>query len=247
MMLDIQNAASAQDTDPAYQAVILVDPYSTGCLIAQEISKRGYTILALWTKHFSPIMKTHVPLSCENLTYAAQVDEGDRTLAETAAACRAALGEVGGTTTTTAQSTTTPTIRIVACLAGGEAGVDLADALSEYLGVRTNGTDIPNRRDKQRQQELVAAHGLRSVRQAGGRTLTDEVLEFLHTEEYPIVLKPVESAGSDGVKLCHNVEEAKDHFEVLMKSQMVNGGEVPAVLCQGGSCDCCVTAICLPF
>jgi biotin carboxylase len=41
-----------------------------------------------------------------------------------------------------------------------------------------------------------------------------------------------ESAGSDGVKLCHDFEEAEEHFHVLMKSQMVNGGDCPAVLCQ---------------
>jgi biotin carboxylase len=117
------------------------------------------------------------------------------------------------------------------CTAGGEAGVDLADALSEKLELRTNGTAIPNRRDKKLQQELCRDAGLRSVRQAGGSKF-DEVEHFLRTEEYPLVLKPVESAGSDGVKLCHNFNEAKEHFDVLMRSQMVNGGEVPAVLCQ---------------
>ena len=92
-------------------------------------------------------------------------------------------------------------------------------------------TEIPNRRDKKLQQELIRDLGLRSVRQAGGKEFS-EVESFLRTEEYPVVLKPVESAGSDGVKLCHNFNEAKEHFNVLMKSQMVNGGEVPAVLCQ---------------
>jgi len=45
-------------------------------------------------------------------------------------------------------------------------------------------------------------------------------------------LKPIESAGSDGVKLCHSFEEAEDHFHALMSSQMVNGGTCPSVLCQ---------------
>jgi biotin carboxylase len=109
--------------------------------------------------------------------------------------------------------------------------VDLANALSERLAVRTNGTKIPNRRDKKVQQELIKASGLRSVRQAGGDKFED-VEPFLQTESYPVVLKPTESAGSDGVKLCHNFNEAKEHFELLMKSQMVNGGNCPSVLCQ---------------
>jgi biotin carboxylase len=120
---------------------------------------------------------------------------------------------------------------IVACLADGEAGVDLADALSEHMGWLTNRTAIPNRRDKKLQQELIKKNGLRSVRQAGGSNWED-VEQFLKTEEYPLVLKPIELAGSDGVKLCYNFDEAKEHFEILMKSQMVNGGACPAVLCQ---------------
>ena len=200
--------------DASKEAVVIVDPYSTGCLVAEEIFKRGYQIIAMWTKGFSDVMKTHVPMSVTNLQYYTEVTEA-ATLDETAASVQAAA----------------KAFRIVACLAGGEAGVDLADSLSEKLEVRTNGTDIPNRRDKKLQQELIRDQGLRSVRQAGGRNFSD-VESFLRTEEYPVVLKPVESAGSDGVKLCHDFDEAKEHFDVLMKSQMVNGGEVPAVLCQ---------------
>ena len=159
-------------------------------------------------------MKLHIPVSVNELQYHAEIDEAE-TLEATGAAVRKAAGG----------------LRVVACMAGGEAGVDLADALSEHLKVRSNGTQIPNKRDKKLQQELIKKQGLRSVRQAGGDKF-EEVEPFLRREPFPVVLKPVESAGSDGVKLCHNFEEAKDHFNVLMKSQMVNGGECPAVLCQ---------------
>ena len=109
--------------------------------------------------------------------------------------------------------------------------MDFADVLSEYLGLLTNGTQIPNRRDKKLQQELIKKIGLRSVRQAGSDNFS-EVEPFLRTEPFPVVLKPVESAGSDGVKLCYTFDEAKEHFDLLMRSQMVNGGGCPAVLCQ---------------
>lgn len=200
--------------DASKECVVLVDPYSTGCLIAEEILKRGYTVMALWTAGFSAEMKTHVPISVNELRYHAEIEEAE-TLEATADAVRKAAGG----------------LRVVACMAGGEAGVDLADALSEFLRVRTNGTAIPNKRDKKLQQELIKKRGLRSVRQAGGVKF-EQVEPFLHREPYPVVLKPVESAGSDGVKLCHNFEEAEEHFQLLMKSQMVNGGECPSVLCQ---------------
>jgi len=200
--------------DASKECVVVVDPYSTGCLICEEIQKRGYQLVALWTKGFAPEMKTHIPISCGKLNYKTQVDEVG-SLIETAEAVKKAAGA----------------FKIVGCIAGGEAGVDLADALSENLNVRSNGTDIPNKRDKKIQQELIKKRGLRSVRQAAG-TKFEEVEPFLKREPYPVVLKPIESAGSDGVKLCHNFEEAREHFNVLMKSQMVNGGDCPAVLCQ---------------
>lgn len=218
-----------QTNDPTGEAVVIVDPYSTGCLVAQEIHLRGYQLICLWTTGFSEDMKTHVPLSCNHLEYYAIVEE-KLTLESTKDAVAKAAGP----------------LRVIGCIAGGEAGVDLADALSEFMGLRTNGTDVPNRRDKKVQQELVRSAGLRSVRQAGSDKFED-VEPFLKTEKYPVVIKPTESAGSDGVKLCQNFDEAKEHFDVLMKSQMVNGGECPAVLCQGECGDvfsvCCVRVV----
>jgi biotin carboxylase len=201
---------------PKKNLVVLVDPYSTGCLIAQEMMRRGCAVMALWTIGFSDEMKTHIPLSCSGIKYYAEADEQD-TMEATVAMVRETAGSGHN---------------VVACLAGGEAGVDCADALSEALQLVTNGTDIANRRDKKLQQELVKAAGMRSVRQGGGGVFEGEVRHFLETEDFPVVLKPTESAGSDGVKLCHTFEEAKEHFELLMDSQMVNGGECPAVLCQ---------------
>ena len=196
--------------DASKEVVIIVDPYSTGCCIVEEIQKRGYATIAIWTLGFSEEMKKHIPMSVGSLTYKAEVDQCED-LDDTVKVVYKAAG----------------TLRVVACIAGGEAGVDLADALSERLKVRTNGTRIPNKRDKKIQQELIAQAGLRSVRQACSDKF-EEVEDFLLREPYPLVLKPVESAGSDGVKLCHNFEEAKEHFRVLMSSQLINGGDCPA-------------------
>ena len=165
-----------------------------------------------------PRLRSHaVPTSCaDSLTYYAEVNEQNN-LTETAIAVTEAA---------------TP-FEVKACICGGESGVAFCDALSEKLGVLTNGTDIPKRRDKKLQQELIKAAGLRSVRQAGSGNFAD-VEEFLRTEQYPVVVKPVESAGSDGVKLCHSFEEAKEHFHLLMNSQQRVGGSGAhaAVLCQ---------------
>jgi len=202
--------------DASKEVVVVVDPYSTGCLIVQEIQSRGYKVIALWTKGFSDEMKKHVPLSCGTMKYHAEVTEGDN-IGETTKILYKAAGQ----------------LRIVSCICGGEAGVDAADVLSERLMVRTNGAQGPfaNRRDKKVQQELIKAAGMRSIRQAAGKQFSD-VEAFLRSEHYPVVLKPTDSAGTDGVKLCHNFEEAKEHFELLFEVEAVNGGFNTEVLCQ---------------
>jgi hypothetical protein len=95
-------------------------------------------------------MKTHVPISCRgSLNYHAVVEQQDDKMR--------------------IRSRSQPRLlkrQAVPCgchCAGGDRGVDFADALSEYCGLLSNGTDIPNRRDKKIQQELVGAAGLRSV------------------------------------------------------------------------------------
>jgi hypothetical protein len=206
------------------QVVVLVDPYSTGCLVGQEISKRGYLLIRVWSKGISEIMKGHQPESCHDLRYYDTVtvddlttvaDDGTNLVAVTAAAIQEAAGD----------------FPVVSILAGGDRGVDFSDALSEYFGILTNGTEIPNRRDKKIQQELVRAAGLRAVRQAGGNQWSD-VEEFLQTESYPVVIKPIESSGSDAVKLCQTFEEAKDHFDLIMSTAMIDGGDNTGALAQ---------------
>jgi len=202
--------------DASKEVVVVVDPYSTGCIIAKEVQSRGYKVIALWTTGFSEEMKKHVPLSCGVMNYYEEVNEGD---------------DVGETTRELYK--VAGKLRIVACICGGEAGVDVADLISERLMVRTNGTEgaFAFRRDKKVQQELIKADGIRSIRQAAGKQWSD-VESFLKSETFPVVLKPTDSAGSDGVKLCHDIGEAKDHFHDLFETEAVNGGFNTEVLCQ---------------
>merc|ERR1712048_1175671 len=81
------------------------------------------------------------------------------------------------------------------------------------------------------QQKAVKASGLRAVREALGTKWAD-VEAFVDSESFPVVVKPVESCGSDGVKLCKTKQDAKDHFNLLMHSQRKVGAQGAAVLCQ---------------
>jgi glutathione synthase/RimK-type ligase-like ATP-grasp enzyme len=199
------------------EVVLVICPYSTGCCVALELQLRGYHLVCVWPQGFSENMKTHEPVSCKGLLqYDITIEEAD-TIADTAALVKDLAGRYHWT--------------ITACVCGGEAGVDLTDALSEELGLLSNGTSVVNRRDKKVQQELAQAAGLRSVRQASGQCLAD-VEPFLQSERYPLIVKPLDSAGSDGVKLCRSYEEAVDHVQALIGSPMVNGGFCEELLCQ---------------
>lgn len=200
------------------QTVVIVTPYSTGCWVAYEVQKLGYKLICLWSAGFSEVMKTHCPSAVKNdLHYDVEIDEQD-TMEATAALIHKLEQENNW--------------QVVSCVCGGEAGVDLADGLSEYLGLKTNGTCVANRRDKKVQQDLIKAAGLRGIREVAGNKLSD-VQEFLEDETYPIIVKPLDSAGSDGVKLCHTYQEARDHFLYLINDhEMVNGGSCHDVLCQ---------------
>ncbi|KAL7535048.1 hypothetical protein ACHAXR_009051 [Thalassiosira sp. AJA248-18] len=200
--------------DASKEVVVVTDPYSTGCLVVNEMISRGYQVIALWTQGFADEMKGHIPMAAGEMKYYAEITECHN-LAGTIKAIYKAAGP----------------LRVVACLAGGEAGVDCADIVSERMNLRTNGTQVANRKDKKVQQELIREAGMRSVRQAAGKKWED-VVEFLQKEQYPVVLKPTDSAGSDGVKLCHNLEEAKEHFHHLFEVEAVNGGFNEEVLCQ---------------
>jgi len=212
-VLDELCATPVDDDDPLKQVVIMVDPFSTGILIAKEVMKRGFHVIALFTKLFPAVMKEHYPVSCGKLEYFAVLEEG-KTIDETADAVQSTAGG----------------LRIAACIPGDDLGVDLVDAISEKLGLLSNGTAI-SRRNKKVQQDLIAKAGLRSIRQEVGADFSDVAL-FLKTEQFPVVLKPANSAGSDGVKLCFTFEDAKKQFDDMKKSHVLDSMDVPSILVQ---------------
>eukprot|EP00438_Fugacium_kawagutii_P001353 Skav232145 [mRNA] locus=scaffold1040:22588:24689:- [translate_table: standard] len=92
--------------------------------------------------------------------------------------------------------------------------LQVADALAEFMGLRGNSTadGMDNRRDKRVQQNAVKKAGVRSVRSACGTTWSEDGIfgevgnapvATSAEENYPLIVKPVESAGSDGVKKCN--------------------------------------------
>ena len=117
----------------------------------------------------------HIPVTCRGLKYVAQVDDLPAWTLEDLVegigqAARRAATQMGKAE---------DYFEIAGCISGGEAGVDMADRLSERLGVRSNGTqgDWANRRDKKVQ--VRAARGsvcARAGRRSTGTDLTPALL-----------------------------------------------------------------------
>ena len=101
---------SYNNTVASNEVVVMVTPYSTGCCLAQEIQRRGYTLICLWNQGFSDDMKKHVPTSCSELKYLAELTECDD-MADTIASLEKTAASGG--------------CKIVGVICGGEAGVDL--------------------------------------------------------------------------------------------------------------------------
>jgi biotin carboxylase len=180
-------------------AVVVVDPFSSGALLSALVLQRGLRCVMVFSEMDSPIaglVQQGTSLQ-PDLTI-----QHDAAHPDQEAALQLTLAELGALPHP-----------ILAILPGAETGVELADRLSSRFGTRTNGEDIEGaRRNKFFMGERVRSRGVRAARQRLA-TSEAELLAFLGEDcPPPVVVKPLESAGSDDVSLCHSVEEAVAAF-----------------------------------
>ena len=119
---------------------------------------------------------------------------------------------------------------IAAVIAGAEPGVEVADALSERLSLRSNSTLLTEaRRNKFVQSEQIRSKGLRAVKQFSSDSW-DDIQSWIESELVPdpssnfkVVVKPQDSAGSDCVTLCNNMEEVRAGYHSIIGKSNVLG------------------------
>ncbi|WP_241844384.1 ATP-grasp domain-containing protein [Kitasatospora sp. CB01950] len=120
----------------------------------------------------------------------------------------------------------------IGLLPGIERAVMLADDLSERLGLPTNGTALSlTRRDKFEMIETVRRAGVPGTEQLLAADL-DTLLDWYAKNPGRIVLKPVSSAGNDGIYFCDTADEVRAAFGKLLGARSVLGQENRAVLAQ---------------
>ena len=122
---------------------------------------------------------------------------------------------------------------IRAIIPGCEAGVHLADILNEHfhLETRNDFSKSDARRNKYLMQETIRLAGIPAVEQTIVNQL-EPLLKWSQSNGYPVVLKPEESAGSDGVFICKSEEQVVKAFHAIMSKKSVHGFQNRHVVAQ---------------
>jgi hypothetical protein len=118
-------------------------------------------------------------------------------------------------------------------VAGAETGVPLADALAERLGLPGNGMALSHaRRDKHAMAEAVRAAALNAVEQLRTGDVEAAVAWAQARADWPVVVKPLDSAGTEGVFFCEDAEEVAAAFAATLGRPNALGGANRELLVQ---------------
>lgn len=124
---------------------------------------------------------------------------------------------------------------ILAAIPGVESdGVKLADQLNHHLKLPGNDINkVMMRTDKYFMGEILIRENMTTMKQFKSSDLTLTMNWINQNLQYPVVLKPTASAGTDGVYICDTENEVRHHFgEILSTKENLLGRENNEVLVQ---------------
>jgi L-amino acid ligase len=98
---------------------------------------------------------------------------------------------------------------LIGCI---EPSLAYAEQLCAQMGLPSNGLRLSEARlNKALMTEALRKADIRVPRQLETAQL-DDLLAWVDAHECPVVLKPLNSGGTDNVYLCHSVAEVEEHF-----------------------------------
>jgi biotin carboxylase len=110
----------------------------------------------------------------------------------------------------------------VAVVTGQEPGVEWTDRLNELLGLPGNGSDRSRaRRDKYEMIEALRRAGVRCADQFKSGDAEDVVAWAETRGAYPVVVKPLASAATDGVAICTSPEQVRKAAEAVLGASTI--------------------------
>jgi hypothetical protein len=171
------------------RAAVVVDAYSTGARLAPRFAAAGLPVVHVQSSPRLPdfYMRAFRPGDfVENVVHGGDLE---------ATAARLAAHE--------------PAFVVV----GAEPGVPLADVLSERLGLPSNGSALSRaRRDKSAMSEALRRAGLRTAEALRTADAAAAAAWAEARDAGPVVVKPLDSAGTDGVSVCENAASIEAAF-----------------------------------
>lgn len=182
------------DIKETKKIVILVDAYSSGNDVAPEFNKKGYGCAHIQSREDIPA----------KLLNSYRGDDFFISLQYTGDEILNQLQEYD----------------VIAVIAGCETGIELADHLAELLDLPGNDTGTSrSRRNKYLMQECLKNSAINHIPTHRLTTLKDatQYASELFKKYRKLVLKPVDSAGTDSVFVCKTVEEVEAHSGDLFK------------------------------
>ncbi|WP_329232241.1 ATP-grasp domain-containing protein [Streptomyces sp. NBC_01460] len=121
----------------------------------------------------------------------------------------------------------------VCVIAGQESSVPLADRLSEAVGVPSNGSALSSaRRDKYEMIEAQRRAGVRCAQQFKTDAPDAAVAWAEDHGRYPVVVKPLSSAASDGVVVCDGPDAVRTAARTVLDAPNMFGLANTEVLVQ---------------
>ncbi len=178
---------------------IVVDPTSSGSLLAPELKTYGVECIAV---HGRPLPDTLVKsYIAENFSQEFYLDNNYAELVK-----KLSKFDISG------------------IFAGNEPGVKLADRLIHDFGLSGNVYELSEARtDKYEMQEAVRRAGLKAIHQFKADN-TAAIVEWVKDlDVFPVIVKPVSSGGTDKVIRCTSLDMVVDSCEAILNKLNVFG------------------------
>jgi len=189
--------------------IVIVDGYSNGRFFPPKLKTRGYSCVHVQSRTKIPkisIPTFHEKDYLEKFIYSGNIKETLSQLQK---------------------------YNVLYVIPGSEAGVELADQLSEKMGLLSNGTQLSEaRRNKFIMIETLKKAGLKTVQHIQSDK-AEEILAWARKlNKWPVVIKPLKSVGSELVCFCHTEHEIEVAFKNIMHSETCLRDKNEAVLAQ---------------
>ena len=125
------------------------------------------------------------------------------------------------------------TYDIFCVIAGADEGIYLADALAAALNLPGNSPQTTAyRRNKYIMAECLSKNNLASIPHFQSETVEEVVKWAKQQAQWPLIIKPVDGAGTEGFYICADPLELHDAAAKLLNMQSLLGHRHSNILCQ---------------